>query len=557
MNSILVNKDVIAMRKYTLYIYICLMTSLGWLAGKNAQAQSDEPGTWARGAGGELMDLANSVSTDDAGNTYITGGFQNVSHFGDRKVQANGDADIFIAKYDNTGTPLWVKSVGSDTVLNNALSEYGTDVVVHHDHLYVTGVFSGTANFNGTMIRSQGSGDVFLAKYTLQGELVWVRSAGGINQDIARAITTDEYGNIYVTGLFQDIGRFDQYTATALNSTAFFLAKYDANGNVQWVRQSSGNRATEGKDVIVKGDHCLVIGNFESQTSFDGTTLNTQQQSVFMNRYTLAGDLKSARSLAEGTMLSAEGFYADKRAIYVAGSVYGQLLAGSKTYDGAGSVDGFLMKTDNQGNIQWVKTIGGPGMDVAKKVFATDDKQIVLGGTFNAYMKVDTSLVTTTGGDDIFIASYSAQGHVNWVDHLGGEAQDQLSDMTVRAGQVTLTGHFAGIFSHRGQRQEIAGQTDALLVRMALRGATAYTPESVDEGVAFYPNPASETITVESADALNAIVIADISGRLVKEIELDGVYRVQVSVREIPVGLYVIKANSSKGIRTSKLIIKR
>jgi hypothetical protein len=51
-----------------------------------------------------------------------------------------------------------------------------------------------------TNLTSAGSDDVFLTKYDSRGNPVWVKQAGGANQDIGQDVCADTNGNVYVVG---------------------------------------------------------------------------------------------------------------------------------------------------------------------------------------------------------------------------------------------------------------------------------------------------------------------------------------------------------------------
>src|SRR5262249_24301705 len=112
---------------------------------------------------------------------------------------------------------------------------------------YVTGFFSGTATFgpgeaNQTLLTSAGGTDIFVAKYSTSGELVWVKRAGGTGADQANGIGVDSSGNSYVTGLFNGSATFgggeaNQTVLTSAGGTDIFVAKYNSDGTLAWAKK--------------------------------------------------------------------------------------------------------------------------------------------------------------------------------------------------------------------------------------------------------------------------------------------------------------------------------
>ena len=80
----------------------------------------------------------------------------------------------------------------------------------------------------------------FLAKYNSDGTLVWLKRAGGTGADIAHGIVVDSAGNIAIVGEFQNTASFDSNSIVALGLGDAFIAKYDSNGNNLWARRGGG-----------------------------------------------------------------------------------------------------------------------------------------------------------------------------------------------------------------------------------------------------------------------------------------------------------------------------
>jgi len=145
--------------------------------------------------------------------------------------------DIFIVKYDNNGNVLWLKGTGS------TWDDWGSAVVVdiNNNVLYVTGVIGNkTISIDNTPIPTLGNVDIFLLKYDLNGNLLWVKTAGEPNsnsQDYVTDLSIDPYGNVFMVGEFYGpaifFGNFT-LTPNQLNSAPDFIVKYSPAGNVMY-----------------------------------------------------------------------------------------------------------------------------------------------------------------------------------------------------------------------------------------------------------------------------------------------------------------------------------
>ena len=142
----------------------------------------------------------------------------------------------------------WAKQFGSTATDNgNSLT------VDAYGNVYIVGDFNGVVDFDpstGTLnLTSSGSYDGFIAKLDVAGNLMWAKRIGGIGNDAANAVVLDAYGNIYVSGGFNNTVDFDPGLLT-FNVVSFaaadgFILKLDASGNFVWVKQMGGTGSEE------------------------------------------------------------------------------------------------------------------------------------------------------------------------------------------------------------------------------------------------------------------------------------------------------------------------
>ncbi len=257
---------------------------------------------WARTWGGEKTDIGLGAAVDDADNAYLIGVFQDEVDFdpgpGTNVLESNGGSDIFLSKFDPSGSLIWVRTWGGDPVASVLWEdEIGCEIVLDSSgSVYVTGGFRGEdVDFDPgpgsdlhDSVEYEGvyRTDAFLTKFDSAGSFIWAKSWGGSMYDIGIGATVDEYDNIYITGFFQptagwfgvdfDPGPENDYHDTNGWSDAF-LSKFDSEGNHLWARTWGG----EGGDEFgfgVASDNLgdiLVTGHFWGTVDFDpdeGTT---------------------------------------------------------------------------------------------------------------------------------------------------------------------------------------------------------------------------------------------------------------------------------------------
>ena len=113
--------------------------------------------TWTKQLGTSRNDYGKGVTTDSSGNIYVTG----TTGGGLDGNTSSGSDDIFLVKYDSSGTKQWTKQLG-----NHFKYEHGNGVTTDSsDNIYVTGYTSGGLDGN----TSSGESDIFLVKYDSSG----------------------------------------------------------------------------------------------------------------------------------------------------------------------------------------------------------------------------------------------------------------------------------------------------------------------------------------------------------------------------------------------------
>jgi hypothetical protein len=253
-------------------------TTLPSLNGSNnvfvAKCDSSGNFLWARSAGGDADDQGNALAVDAATNIYVTGAFAGTITFASTNLSAagtNGANDIFIAKYNGAGTLLWVSKAGGAT------DDTGNGIVADAaGNAYVTGKISGTAAFGSTNVTASGT-DLFLAKYDGTGNLFWVRKGGGNNSiygDGGHCVKLDAVGNPCVAGYFSGTANFGPTNVATTGLDDLFVAKYDATGNLLWVRKAGGGDLDIAYAVDVDAaDNICVTGFFVGTAAFGATNL--------------------------------------------------------------------------------------------------------------------------------------------------------------------------------------------------------------------------------------------------------------------------------------------
>src|SRR5690606_4100892 len=151
-------------------------------------------------------------------------------------------------------------------------------------NLYVTGSLTDQITFGDTTYQNTGGSDGYLAKYTQTGVLLWSTHVMISGFSSHFKITTDAYDNIYMAGSFTDTLRVEGSSIFSKNgSNDLFVIKYNANKELQWVKNFGGNDSDAFGEIAADGlGNVILSGNFSWSTDIGGALLNSANGQDFI-----------------------------------------------------------------------------------------------------------------------------------------------------------------------------------------------------------------------------------------------------------------------------------
>lgn len=251
--------------------------------------------------------------------------------------------------------------------------------------LYITGAFSGTVDFDPgpgtTNLTSNGLRDIFVAKYSPSGALLYAVNFGSGGDERSNGIAIDGAGNAYITGLFSGAVDFHVPNQPPLDIGPHWgvvVVKLNPDGTTNYAVAAPNNAAilVQGQGITVDGNgNAYVTGDFATTTTFGSTPLTaTAQQEVFVAKVDPVGNWAWAKSFTgdSGGSNDAAGIAVDPFGnILTTGS-----LTGSADFDPNPSVSQTLSSVGQ--NSAWVAKLDAAG-NYVYAVIATG-----LPGSFNS-----------------------------------------------------------------------------------------------------------------------------------------------------------------------------
>jgi hypothetical protein len=212
---------------------------------------------------------------------------------------------------------------------------------------YTAGDFVSPAlTFGNYTITNTGACPIYLAKYDPNGNVLWVKSAGGTGYDFCNFVTIDNGGNAIITGDFSSpMLVFGTTTLTNHGNSDAYIAKYDPQGNPLWAISAGTSAYEKGYSLSADANSIYCTGNFTNNIVFGTHTLTAPAAApdpVYILALDYAGNVQCASSLNSGGD-DQQGISADKLGhAYFTSDFIGTLAIGNTTLNPTGTENIFL-----------------------------------------------------------------------------------------------------------------------------------------------------------------------------------------------------------------------
>ncbi|HTN86652.1 MAG TPA: hypothetical protein VL242_23295 [Sorangium sp.] len=413
---------------------------------------------------------APALAVDQDGNVVIAGYFRGTLAFDpESPISANG-SDIYLARFDPAGKPLWSKRFGeggSPDIRDIGLDGSGS--------IILTGEFDSNINFGGTVLMPGGYRSIFLVKFTPEGDLAWATSidrgdsteapklavsdsgeiavlgkkictpcesgfisqlwlskyrhdgsvswtkmfmeseVGGeevIGHRSTGGVVFDPFGNIVITGSFVGTERFSVVTRTSAGDSDVFVAKFDTNGSVVWDARYGGRLSERGADLETDSlGNVIVVGSYTGEIDFGSpadTLTSAGGEDIFIAKFSSAGTHVWSRSFGATGDQRGTSLAVDKtNNIVFTGSTTGTVSFGGRNLSAGGGTDFPLVKLDEDGNHVWSKSFGDAQDQSGLAVATSPFAEVLCTAAIKGTVDAGRGELPNGGGTDIFLGKFA------------------------------------------------------------------------------------------------------------------------------------------------------
>ena len=344
-------------------------------------------------------------------------------------------------------------------------------------NIYITGNFRTAIIGKGTSLSAKKGFDLFVAKLSGQGKLLWAISGGGDGHDSGTAIRIAPMGGILVAGYFNKSLFLGGKEYKGPNQEGF-VARVLADGTVKWVEtyNGSGTSTIARMAVDLPGDVIWITGKFNGTLKLGSSTFNGLGWDTYVARLSAkngavekALQVKGAQTEypaalaldSSGNAFVAGNFIDSNKGTYI-------LTIGGTPLSNRGNNDLFVTKINaNADKFLWATSAGSTGSDESRDVVLDTGGNLYITGYHGGAMTLGSTTLTHSGNGNLYVARISPGGTFQWGVSSTGTLGAEGSAIALNKDQLLVCGFVMGpdVLGGKALTQHQGGR-DVVLARL-------------------------------------------------------------------------------------------
>lgn len=307
--------------------------------------------------------------------------------------------------------------------------DYGYEMKATTDGGYVIAGY--TNSHDGDISDYNGNFDYWVAKTDANGNLQWENSYGGTGYDAPYAIEqTPDHGYVVAGSVVSHDG---DVTGFHLNKDLWVI-KIDSAGNLQWQKDVGGSGIDDAFAIQLTMDGGYIVAGNTASTDGDVVGLHGSDD-LWVVKLSASGNLEWQHCYGGSGSDKAKSIRQKKDGGFV---VLGFTASNDgDVTDNHGNDDVWIIDIDSLGNLQWQKTFGGTDDDLGRVVHFISDGGLLIAG---ASKSSNGDVTLNHGGQDFWIAKLDASHNIVWQKSIGGSQDDYAYAFEYSGGEYYLGG---------------------------------------------------------------------------------------------------------------------
>ncbi len=273
-----------------------------------------------------------------------------------------------------------------------------------------------TTSITGDFGASKGEEDFLVVKIDGSFEVLWSRTFGGSDSDVAEAIAETRDGGFIVVGMTESS---DGDVSVSNKLGDFWIIKLSSEGELLWEKTFGGSGQDHAYDVVERASGNLVVAGYTR--SVDGDVqghvwgedfwiIELTSTGELLNQWTIDGE-NNNEDLARKLLIT------DKGEILAVGYTAYKDVGISCNYVNEQAA---LAIIDNEGVVSSYKSYGGMYLEDGYDVMISEDTIVIVGEQDAGVSMFSSGL----GGKDFYVVTVDGNGQEIWAKNYGGTFTD-------------------------------------------------------------------------------------------------------------------------------------
>ncbi|MFM1874833.1 MAG: hypothetical protein RL266_570 [Bacteroidota bacterium] len=510
--------------------------------------------------------VSNAVFNAD---TLIAGG----QVFPETNSIPSPNTDFFIAKYDNAGTFLWLK-----TILGAAnCSPFDMDVDVE-GNIYVGGLMTESMTIDGLLIEFPAFFTTypgyFILKFSPSGELLWHHTATYKSSRCYRLSWNGD--NLTFAIPYSDSVEIGGQVFYSDGEQDILIGQLSSNGSLIDAVNIGGTGNITANSLECDSIGCILQGQYDDELVYDGIVLSTGSSSI-NGFYQLAFDPTNsvlwANSSVNSSSLNARvrglAFTADNEAFF--GGFYwnDSFLLDGNSLPSPERDDFFIGKLNRtSGSVSWLKKTNGESWEGLWSMAEYQGNAIVAGEFYSDSVSFDNEYVDNTndGENDGIAFSISNDGDLRCALNIAGTGQNAIQQVDFfNDGHIALLAYVNGSVDFGNNTYTAQGGYDLLVIKTCLSCDSITGVDEIDKStissLTISPNPVNDNLDVLFETNTNgrlSIQITDTYGRVLRSLNVpDRIGQTSLNLTDLSSGVYFCTLLRDDNILATKKLMRQ
>ena len=407
---------------------------------------------FAKNFGGSKNEIANAVIKLQDGGYAVFGETQ--SNDIDITDKTNSSFDYWLLRFSASDDLMWSKTYGG------SLDEKGADILATQDGGFVVTGYASSSD--GDVSQNFGNQDFWVTKLNSSGNITWEKSFGFNGSDRAYAIIQTQDSGYLISGVLDVTASAGQGNTRQNSNQAhaggdYWAVKLDASGNQEWTKYFGGNLSDDPFGVVETNSGNFILVGASDSADVDISN-NKGSYDFWAVSISSTGSLIWEKNFGGTQIDEAHGIVktTDNNFIIV-GNTRSDDTDISANF---GDSDLWLIKINESGNLIWEKSIGGASFDTASNISKSNNGYLISGSS-----RSENGFISNNyGQNDALVVNIDENGEVLWLKTIGGSEFDFAYDVTqLNDGSIIAVGETtSNNFDLTGNN----GFTDALIIKL-------------------------------------------------------------------------------------------